>query len=84
MVGNFDSALITARCDAFVSLLDLVANESRLRENPTTISFFQDPELLEARTLLSEGKFDQALAVLEMSFKLLNKVTIFIIIFFCL
>ncbi|XP_068621322.1 sorting nexin-20 [Battus philenor] len=74
VMGNFEPNLISTRCSAFESLLNLIASESRLRDAPATISFFQDIELKEAKRLLDEGKFDQALSVLESSFKLLNKV----------
>lgn len=74
VVGNFDPSLISTRCAAFESLLNLVASESRLRDAPVSMTFFQEPELNEARKLISEEKFDQALSVLESSFKLLNKV----------
>lgn len=76
MMGNFEPNLISNRCAAFESLLDLIANESRLRDSPAAISFFQDIELSEARRLINENKFDQALSVLETSFRLLNKVRI--------
>lgn len=74
MVGNFDPNLISTRCAAFESLLNLIANESRLRDAPAAIAFFQNVELKDARKLIDEGKFDQALSILETSFKLLNKV----------
>ncbi|CAB3250202.1 unnamed protein product [Arctia plantaginis] len=74
VVGNFDPTLITTRCTAFESLLALIANDSRLRDSPAAITFFQDIELNESRKLINEGKFDQALSLLETSFKLLNKV----------
>lgn len=73
-MGNFDPNLISTRCTAFESLLDLIAGDSRLRDSPTAITFFQDIELNEAKQLINEGKFDQALCILETSFKLLNKV----------
>lgn len=76
VVGNFDPNLISSRCAAFESLLNLIANESRLRDAPAAIAFFQNVELNESRKLINEGKFDQALFVLETSFKLLNKVSI--------
>ncbi|XP_050361483.1 sorting nexin-20 [Nymphalis io] len=74
VVGNFAPNLISTRCAAFESLLHLIANESRLRNAPAAIAFFQDIELKEARKLIEDGKFDQALSLLETSFKLLNKV----------
>ncbi|XP_053602520.1 sorting nexin-20 [Plodia interpunctella] len=74
MVGNFDPELISTRCAAFESLLELIASESRLRESPVTIMFFQDSELKEAKRLIQEEKFEKALSILETSFKLLNKV----------
>ncbi|XP_026727057.1 sorting nexin-20 [Trichoplusia ni] len=74
VVGNFDPNLISTRCAAFESLLDVIASESRLRDSPAAITFFQDIELNEAKRLINEGKFDQALSILETSFKLLNKV----------
>ncbi|XP_047042283.1 sorting nexin-20 [Helicoverpa zea] len=74
VMGNFDPILIANRCAAFNSLLDLVASESRLRDSPAAITFFQDIELNEAKRLINNGSFDQALSVLETSFKLLNKV----------
>lgn len=74
VVGNFDANLISTRCAAFESLLDLMSNDSRLRDCPAAITFFQDVELSEAKRLINEGKFDQALSILETSFKLLNKV----------
>ncbi|KPI98685.1 Sorting nexin-20 [Papilio xuthus] len=74
LMGNFDPNLISTRCTAFESLLSLIANESRLRDSPASIAFFQEVELKEAKRLIDEGKFDQALSVLESSFKLLNKV----------
>jgi hypothetical protein len=80
VVGNFEPNLISNRCTAFESLLELIANESRLRDSPAAIAFFQDIELNEAKKLIEENKFDQALSVLETSFKLLNKVNSFIII----
>lgn len=73
VVGNFEPNLISTRCFAFEDLLRFVANDSRLRGSPAAISFFQDIELQEAKRLLEEKKFDQALSVLETSFKLLNK-----------
>lgn len=75
VVGNFDPNLISTRCSAFESLLGLIASESRLRDAPAAITFFQDIELNDAKRLINEGKFDQALSVLETSFKLLNKVS---------
>ncbi|XP_034826854.1 sorting nexin-20 [Maniola hyperantus] len=74
VVGNFDANLISTRCAAFESLLNIVASESRLRDSPAAIAFFQKAELKDAKRLIEEGKFDQALSVLETSFKLLNKV----------
>lgn len=74
LIGNFEPNLISARCEAFESLLGLIGTESRLRDSPAVITFFQDVELNEARRLINDGKFDQALSVLETSFKLLNKV----------
>ncbi|XP_013182900.2 sorting nexin-20 [Amyelois transitella] len=74
MVGNFDPDLISSRCSAFESLLELIASESRLRESPAAITFFQDTELNEAKRLIHEEKYDKALSILETSFKLLNKV----------
>ncbi|XP_072936815.1 sorting nexin-20 [Epargyreus clarus] len=74
VMGNFDVSLISTRCFAFENLLTLLATESRLRDSPAAIAFFQDVELTEAKRLIDEGKFDQALSVLESSFKLLNKV----------
>ncbi|KAI5632249.1 PX domain-containing protein [Phthorimaea operculella] len=74
LMGNFEPSLISNRCAAFESLLELLSNESRLRETPAAISFFQDAELSEAKRLIAEGKFDQAVSVLETSFRLLNKV----------
>lgn len=74
VMGNFDPNLIATRCTAFESLLELIANDSRLRDSPAAITFFQDIELNDARRLIIEGKFDQALSILEISFKLLNKV----------
>lgn len=76
VMGNFEPNLISTRCAAFESLLGLIGTESRLRDSPAAITFFQDIELGEARRLINDGKFDQALSVLETSFKLLNKVTI--------
>lgn len=76
MLGNFDPSLISTRCAAFEQLLELIATESRLRDSQAAKSFFQDVELNEARRLITENKFDQALSVLETSFKLLNKVSI--------
>ncbi|CAG9784302.1 unnamed protein product [Diatraea saccharalis] len=73
MVGNFEPSLISTRCFAFESLVRAVANDSRTRDSPPVISFFQDIELNEAKRLIEEKKFDQALSVLESSFKLLNK-----------
>lgn len=74
VVGNFDPNLISTRCAAFESLLNLIASESRLRDAPAAIAFFQNVELKDARKLIDEEKFDQALSILETSFKLLNKV----------
>lgn len=54
--------------------MNLIANDSRLRDAPAAIAFFQNAELKDARRLIDEGKFDQALSILETSFKLLNKV----------
>lgn len=76
VVGNFEPNLISTRCTAFETLLQLISNESRLRDCPAAITFFQDIELIEARKLIEEKKFDQALSVLETSFRLLNKVNI--------
>ncbi|CAK1550039.1 unnamed protein product [Leptosia nina] len=74
VVGNFDPTLISSRCAGFECLLNLIANESRLRDSVAAITFFQDVELKEARRLIVEEKYDQALSVLETSFKLLSKV----------
>ncbi|VVC90352.1 unnamed protein product, partial [Leptidea sinapis] len=73
LMGNFGPTLISSRCEAFESLLTLLANESCLRDSPAALAFFQDVELNEAKRLISEDKFDQALSVLETSFKLLSK-----------
>ncbi|XP_063838592.1 sorting nexin-20 [Ostrinia nubilalis] len=74
VVGNFEPNLISTRCRAFETLLQLISGESRLRDCPASINFFQNIELIEARKLIEEKKFDQALSILETSFKLLNKV----------
>ncbi|XP_028170224.1 sorting nexin-20 [Ostrinia furnacalis] len=74
VVGNFEPNLISTRCTAFETLLQLISGESRLRDCPASINFFQNIELIEARKLIEEKKFDQALSILETSFKLLNKV----------
>ncbi|CAH4006045.1 unnamed protein product [Pieris brassicae] len=74
LVGNFDPSLISSRCAGFEVLLNLIANESRLRDSMAAIAFFQDVELNEARRLIGEEKYDQAFSVLETSFKLLSKV----------
>ncbi|GBP91794.1 Sorting nexin-21 [Eumeta japonica] len=74
ITGNFNPTLISSRGDAFESLLDLIANESRLRESPAAISFFQDTELSEARRLIKNNDYGQAFWMLENSFKLLSKV----------
>lgn len=76
VVGNFEPSVISTRCTAFVMLLQLISDDFRLRDSPATISFLQDVELVEARRLIEEKKFDQALSVLETSFKLLNKVAL--------
>lgn len=74
VMGNFDPNLITTRCTAFEALLELISSDSRLRDSPAAISFFQDIELNDARKLISEKGYDTALFTLETSFKLLNKV----------
>lgn len=76
VVGNFEPSVISTRCFAFETLIRLIVNDPRLRDTPAAISFFQDIELIEARRLIEEKKFDQALSVLENIFNLLNKVWI--------
>ncbi|RVE54160.1 hypothetical protein evm_001283 [Chilo suppressalis] len=73
LVGNFEPSLISTRCFAFETLVRTVANNFSSRDSPAVISFFQDIELNEAKRLIEEKKFDQALSLLESSFKLLNK-----------
>ncbi|XP_077297272.1 sorting nexin 21 isoform X2 [Arctopsyche grandis] len=74
MVGNFSSALIACRSAYFVSLLEHIIKETRLREAQCTMAFFQDVELAEAKNLMNANKYDQALSTLENLFKLLNRV----------
>lgn len=75
-MGNFDPELISCRSTGFESLLDHIARESKMREAASTIEFFQNAELFEAKKFMREKKYDQALFLFENSFKLLNKVRI--------
>lgn len=74
LLGNFDLKVIMSRTSGFVTFLEHIAKDVRLREAPCTINFFQQPELTKAKKLMEEKKYDQALSILEDNFKLLNKV----------
>lgn len=80
VVGNFDASLISARCVGFEALLNLIMHESRLRDTPASVAFFQEPELSQAKKLIDADNFSEALRVMETNFKLLNKVKLWIMI----
>ncbi|RZF35937.1 hypothetical protein LSTR_LSTR008507 [Laodelphax striatellus] len=72
-IGNFSPDSITTRRLAFESLLNLIVKQQVLKESSYFISFLQNRELLEAKEWIQSSRFDQAIPLVENSFRLLNK-----------
>jgi len=73
-MGNFNADVIASRLSELGSFLEHIAKESRLREAACTMSFFHKLELVKAKQLMAEKRFDGAMIILEKIFTLLNKV----------
>lgn len=73
-MGNFSSVLIAERSTAFEAFLDHIVSSSVLRESPHFLHFLEGIELTRACQLLDERRNEQAVPMLEDTFKLLNKV----------
>lgn len=74
LMGNFSMDLIAQRSTAFEALLDYVSEDSTLRDSPHFVQFLQNIELTRACQLLDERRNEQAIPILENTFRVLNKV----------
>lgn len=81
LIGNFDNELISTRSTGFESLLKHISLESKLRCSNALLKFLQEVELNKAKDLLDKKDHVLAYPVLENNFKLLNKVSQFMIWF---
>lgn len=73
-IGNFSSDLIADRSALFEIFLDHVVSAPVLRESEHFLRFMQDAELTRSCQLLDERRNEQAVPMLENSFRLLNKI----------
>ncbi|XP_022185631.1 sorting nexin-20 [Nilaparvata lugens] len=73
-IRNFAPESITTRRLAFEELLNLIDQQQALKESGHFISFLQNRELLEAKVWIESNRFDQAIPLVENTFRLLNKV----------
>lgn len=76
LLGNFTSDLVAERSELFEQFLDYVVGKTVLRESPYFLEFLQEIELVRACQLLDERRNEQAVPILENSFRLLNKVNV--------
>jgi len=74
LLGNFTPSVISERTAGFEALLEHVIREEKLRESPYLASFLHGREQREARQWIEAQRYDQAIPLLENSFRLLNKV----------
>lgn len=77
LYGNFDNELISTRSTGFESLLKHISQETRLRNSNAMLSFLNDVELAQAKTMMEGTNYATAYPLLENGFKLLNKVCVF-------
>ncbi|XP_063239634.1 sorting nexin-21 isoform X2 [Bacillus rossius redtenbacheri] len=73
LLGNFEPGLISERSAGFEGLLCRAAAQDRLRNSRGLSRFLQRRELEEARAWLEARRYDQAVPLLENTFRLLNK-----------
>ncbi|XP_050089303.1 sorting nexin-21 isoform X1 [Anopheles aquasalis] len=73
LMGNFTPELIGERSGAFELFLDHIMSVPLLRESEHFLEFLQHDELTRACQLLDERRNEQAVPLLENSFRLLNK-----------
>ncbi|PNF29731.1 hypothetical protein B7P43_G11196 [Cryptotermes secundus] len=73
LLGNFAPGVISERSAGFEALLEHIITEDRLRESSCLLSFLQGREQREARQWMEAQRYDQAIPLLENSFRLLNK-----------
>ncbi|XP_076269878.1 sorting nexin 21 [Rhynchophorus ferrugineus] len=74
LTGNFDDKLILKRSIAFEQLLRHICSESKLRTSKAMGIFLQEQELLTVKEYLNTKDYNSASAILENSFKLINKI----------
>ncbi|ENN77449.1 hypothetical protein D910_10836 [Dendroctonus ponderosae] len=79
LTGNFDNELITARSTAFEGILKRISQETKLRTSRAMQLFLQEPELSEAKQLLASHSYAAAYEGFQKIFKLLNKVSDFLL-----
>ncbi|XP_021925072.1 sorting nexin-21 isoform X3 [Zootermopsis nevadensis] len=73
LLGNFAPGVISERSAGFEALLEHIITEEKLRESSCLTSFLQGREQREARQWMVAQRYDQAIPLLENSFRLLNK-----------
>ncbi|XP_059618592.1 sorting nexin-21 [Phlebotomus argentipes] len=74
IMGNFSPDLIAERGAAFEVFLDHIVSSWELKESPHFLNFLQGIELERACRLLDERRNEQAVPILQNSFRLLNKI----------
>ncbi|GAB0095876.1 sorting nexin-20 [Sergentomyia squamirostris] len=74
LMGNFSPDLIAERGAAFEVFLDAVVSSWELKESQHFLNFLQSIELERACRLLDERRNEQAVPILQNSFRLLNKI----------
>ncbi|XP_069691976.1 sorting nexin-21 isoform X3 [Periplaneta americana] len=73
IIGNFAPGVISERSAGFEALLEHLTTEEKLRESACLASFLQGREQREAHEWMKAKRYDQAIPLLENSFRLLNK-----------
>ncbi|GLG95855.1 Uncharacterized protein GBIM_02735 [Gryllus bimaculatus] len=74
ILGNFAPGVISERSAGFEGLLEHAVREQKLRESSSLTEFLQGREQREARRWMETQRYDQAVPLLENSFRLLNKI----------
>jgi sorting nexin-20 len=73
LLGNFAPGVISERSAGFETFLEHIVTVEKLRESSSLSSFLQGREQREARQWMEAQRYDQAIPLLENSFRLLNK-----------
>ncbi|XP_075212239.1 sorting nexin-20-like [Lycorma delicatula] len=72
LTGNFAPESISARSVGFEALLSIAAQHT-IRDSLHVTSFMQNRELIEAKSWIQSERYDQAIPLVENTFRLLNK-----------